>query len=374
MAWGTHVWNGGISHPGWRFRESSGLPDGNYISADENHKFGFRGKPFTELQLLRIVEGCAKEMNQKRTTGILPLDVERAFDRVWRKGLIYKMAKTGISKKMCQLIDSCICKRTFSVKVENYGQRTEAQKLECRKERDIPRTSNTTLALFADDTALMSSSWRKEHVRRNLQLAADELQKWFIKWKVKVNATKSQAILIGRKCDRIVGNINLGGANNIRYLGVVLDTRLTWRQHMTTAINKAKASTAMLHPLLNRRSQMSVRNKLLLIKSVIRPAMTYPSTVWGYAAKTYLRQLQATENKLLRMAIDAPWFVRNTQIYRDLKWEPLRDFLQRKAASTFEKAENHPFVELRNAVDYSPEDAGPRKKRPRHQMAQQGNR
>ncbi|ENN83103.1 hypothetical protein YQE_00536, partial [Dendroctonus ponderosae] len=87
-----------------------------------------------------------------------------------------------------------------------------------------------------------------------------------------------------------------------------------------------------------------------------------------------LRQLQATENKVLRMAIDAPWFVRNSKIYRDLEWEPLRDFLQRKAASTFEKAENHPFVELRNAVDYAPEDAGPRKKRPRHQMAQQGNR
>ncbi|ENN83121.1 hypothetical protein YQE_00518, partial [Dendroctonus ponderosae] len=77
--------------------------------------------------------------------------------------------------------------------------------------------------------------------------------------------------------------------------------------------------------------------------------------------------------KLLRMAIYAPWFVRNSQIYRDLEWEPLRDFLQRKAASTFEKAENHPLAELRNAVDYSPEDAGLRKKRSRHQMAQQGN-
>ncbi|ERL95274.1 hypothetical protein D910_12540 [Dendroctonus ponderosae] len=49
------------------------------------------------------------------------------------------------------------------------------------------------------------------------------------------------------------------------------------------------------------------------------------------------------------MAIDAPWFVRNRQIYRDLEWEPLRDLLKGKAATTFEKAENHPFEELRNA-------------------------
>ncbi|ERL93783.1 hypothetical protein D910_11069 [Dendroctonus ponderosae] len=93
--------------------------------------------------------------------------------------------------------------------------------------------------------------------------------------------------------------------------------------------------------------------------------MTYASTVWGYAAETYLRQLQATEKNFCGWPYMLPGL--------DLEWEPLRDFLQRKAASTFEKAENHPLAELRNAVDYSPEDAGLRKKRSRHQMAQQGN-
>ncbi|ERL94528.1 hypothetical protein D910_11805 [Dendroctonus ponderosae] len=161
----------------------------------------------------------------------------------------------------------------------------------------------------------------------------------------------------------------MNSVNALRTDPIVHDF-ITWRQHVKTTINKARARAATLYPLLNRRSQMNVRNKLLLIKSVIRPAMTYASTAWGYAAETYLRQLQATENKLLRMAIDAPWVVRNRQIYRDLEWEPLRDLLKRKAATTFEKAENHPFEELRNAVDYSPEDFGPRKKRPRHQMAQ----
>ncbi|ERL92256.1 hypothetical protein D910_09573 [Dendroctonus ponderosae] len=73
----------------------------------------------------------------------------------------------------------------------------------------IPRTANTSLALFADDTPLMSSSWRKENVRQNLQLTADELQKWYIKWQVNVKATRSQAIIIRRERDKIAGNINL---------------------------------------------------------------------------------------------------------------------------------------------------------------------
>ncbi|ENN72017.1 hypothetical protein YQE_11308, partial [Dendroctonus ponderosae] len=70
------------------------------------------------------------------------------------------------------------------------------------------------------------------------------------------------------------------------------------------------------------------------------------------------------------MRPNAPWFVRNSQIYRDLEWEPLREFLTRKAAEDFEKAGRHSNEELRNLVNYTPEDLGPRKKRPRHQLAQ----
>ncbi|ENN73779.1 hypothetical protein D910_06446 [Dendroctonus ponderosae] len=74
------------------------------------------------------------------------------------------------------------------------------------------------------------------------------------------------------------------------------------------------------------------------------------------------------------MTVDAPWFVRNSQIYRDLKWEPLRDFIARKAGADLQKAESHCNEDLRNAVSYEPMDMGPRKKRPRHQLTQQGNR
>ncbi|ENN80014.1 hypothetical protein D910_03611 [Dendroctonus ponderosae] len=119
---------------------------------------------------------------------------------------------------------------------------------------------------------------------------------------------------------------------------------------------------------------MSFRNKLLLIKTIIRQTLAYASTLWGYAAECHLNRLQATENKLLRMAIDAAWFVRNSQIYRGLEWEPLREFLTRKAAEDCEKGRRHSNEKLRNLVNYTPEDLAPRKKRPRHQLAHYGNR
>ncbi|ENN80309.1 hypothetical protein YQE_03302, partial [Dendroctonus ponderosae] len=137
---------------------------------------------------------------------------------------------------------------------------------------------------------------------------------------------------------------------DIKYLGVVLDKPLIWKKHIKTTIAKDKATTAKLYPLLNRRSQMSIRNKLLLTMTIIRPTLAYASTAWGYAAGCHLNRLQATENNLLRMAIDAPRFVRNSQIYRHLEWVPLREFPARKAKADFEKAGKRSNEELRNLL------------------------
>ncbi|ENN83068.1 hypothetical protein YQE_00570, partial [Dendroctonus ponderosae] len=118
----------------------------------------------------------------------------------------------------------------------------------------------------------------------------------------------------------INGNINIYEVDvewkqEAKYLGIILDKQLTWKNQTQTSINKAKAVTSKLYPFLNRQSHMSISNKLLLIKTSIRPALAYGSTSWSYASDCHLKRLQATENKILRMAVDAPWFVRNNQIF-----------------------------------------------------------
>ena len=117
---------------------------------------------------------------------------------------------------------------------------------------------------------------------------------------------------------------------------------------------------------------MSNETKLKIIKAVARPQLTYGSGAWGFAAKSHIQRIQATENKLLRCAIDAPWFVRSKQIYRDLKWETITEFMKRKAEKLFKTAKEHPNEELRRLVDYDPEKDRGRmriyKRRPRDQL------
>ena len=56
-----------------------------------------------------------------------------------------------------------------------------------------------------------------------------------------------------------------------RYLGVTLDKRLTWSPHIVQVRKKTAQRMGMLGPLLNRKSDLCVRNRVLLYKQLIRP-------------------------------------------------------------------------------------------------------
>jgi hypothetical protein len=73
----------------------------------------------------------------------------------------------------------------------------------------------------------------------------------------------------------------------------------------------------MLGPLLNRKSDLSIRKGVLLYKQLIRPMMDYVCPAWRTAARAHFRSLQMLQSKCLRLATSAPWYVtdRYTRIW-----------------------------------------------------------
>jgi hypothetical protein len=74
----------------------------------------------------------------------------------------------------------------------------------------------------------------------------------------------------------------------------------------------------LLGLLLNRKSDLSVRNGVLLNKQLIRPMMDCANPAWRSAALSHVRGLQVLQSKCLRLATGAPWYVSNRQIPEDL--------------------------------------------------------
>jgi hypothetical protein len=74
----------------------------------------------------------------------------------------------------------------------------------------------------------------------------------------------------------------------------------------------------MLGPLLNRKSDLSVRNGVLLYKQLICSVMDYACPAWRSAARTHVRRLQVLKSKRLRLAAGTLWYISNRQIHEDL--------------------------------------------------------
>jgi len=93
---------------------------------------------------------------------------------------------------------------------------------------------------------------------------------------------------------------------------------LTWSPHIDRVRKRTAQRMGMLGPLLSRKSDLSVRNGVLLYKQLIRPLMDSACPAWRSAARSHVRKLQVLQSKCLRLATGAPWYASNSQIHEDL--------------------------------------------------------
>jgi hypothetical protein len=71
--------------------------------------------------------------------------------------------------------------------------------------------------------------------------------------------------------------------------------------------------------LLERKSKLSTNKKLLLYKAILKSICTYGIQLWGTASTPNTEILQHFQSKTLHTIVDAPWYVPNMVIQRDLK-------------------------------------------------------
>jgi hypothetical protein len=71
--------------------------------------------------------------------------------------------------------------------------------------------------------------------------------------------------------------------------------------------------------LLNRKSKLSMTNKILLYKAILKPIWSYGLQLWGCAELTTINLIQRFQSKTLRALADAPWYVSNLTLHNDLK-------------------------------------------------------
>jgi hypothetical protein len=106
---------------------------------------------------------------------------------------------------------------------------------------------------------------------------------------------------------------------DVKYLGQHLDRRLTWHKHIFTKWKQLEIILTKMYWLLGHKSKLSTSNKLLTYKTILKPIWTYGIQLWGTASTSNIEILEHLQSKALHLLVDAPWYVSNMVIRKNLQ-------------------------------------------------------
>ncbi|GBO31271.1 RNA-directed DNA polymerase from mobile element jockey [Araneus ventricosus] len=212
---------------------------------------------------------------------------------------------------------------------------------------------------FADDTAILAKGSTINYVIYTLQKGLNNIEKWCTNWCVAINTDKTHAVMFRKGTSRkelktlSFFDEDLTWDKEVKDLGQTLDNKLTFRSHLKCNTEKFWAKVHLLLPLIGRRSPLTLGKKLLLFKQVLRLILTYATQIWGFAASSHRKKAQILQNKILRIIVNAAWYVRNSVIHNDLKIQTIDEFIKDVSRNFFQKFVNHTNPTVLDQLNYT---------------------
>jgi hypothetical protein len=136
-------------------------------------------------------------------------------------------------------------------------------------------------------------------------------------------------------------------------LGIYLDNHLTWKEHIKKKRKQIDLKIKDMCWLIGRNSKLSLENKILLYKTIIKPIRTYGAEIWGCTSKSNISIIKKSQSKILRMIANTPWYVPNITLHEDLNVPLVKEVIKQRSTKYHRKLEGHvnrliqPLLELK---------------------------
>ena len=175
---------------------------------------------------------------------------------------------------------------------------------------DIQNSSNVfSFHLFADDTSILYEHKNLQQLQNVVNLELLKLCDWLRTNKLSLNVKKSNYKIFRprQKSLPFVPVITLPDNFNtlkeleqkdcIKYLGVFIDSSLSWKHHINYISQKVSRSIGIIAKLRHFIPQQPL---LTIFKTLINPYLSYGICTWGQSTKTQLNRLLVLQKRALR--------------------------------------------------------------------------
>jgi hypothetical protein len=106
-----------------------------------------------------------------------------------------------------------------------------------------------------------------------------------------------------------------------------------------------------MYRLLGRKSKLSTSNKRIIYKTTYKPIWTYGIQLWGTASTSNIEILERFQSNALCIIVDAPWYVPNTVIRRDLQIPTIKEEIRCYSSQYRARLSKHPNDLIVNLIE-----------------------
>ena len=301
---------------------------------------GFRKGYSTETCLVNLNDFIRTQTSKGKVTGMVLIDLQKAFDCVDHNLLLSKLSSMGVSS--LDWFRSYLTDRYQCTQVS--GVDSSFLKVNCGVPQgsilgptlflcfinDMSAALSCKLSLYADDSALVYSHSDPRVVSEFLSQELDTCRKWLIDNRLSLHLGKTECILFGPKrklstqtssFNVQVNGVDVKRVTSVKYLGIILDQCLDFSCHIHELVKKANAKLKFLHRngyLLN------LHAKRLLCQALIFSNLEYCASAWFSSLSGNLREmLNVVQRKCARFSLGlGPRSHIGNSEFHSLSWLP----------------------------------------------------
>jgi len=286
---------------------------------------GFRKYRSTVDHLVRLETFIRKAIAESKKVVSVLFDMEKAYDKTWRYGILRDMYEMGLRGRLPQFIDQFLQHRQFKVRLNNtlsspFDQQT-----------GVPQGSTLSVTLFAikinslskviphevfsslyvDDVQIAYSHDNMDQLRDTLQATIDRISKWAVENGFTFSSSKTTAIQFYKERPPMqvlrlkLNDVLIPVSPTAKFLGLVWDSKLTWIPHISQLRDKCQKSLNLLRCICGSHWGADTKTAMNLYRALIRSRIDYGSVVYSSASKATLGPLDTIANDAMRIASGA---------------------------------------------------------------------
>lgn len=286
-------------------------------------QFAYRSNNSTEQLLLSLTTSIQKSLNQDSTSILVALDIQKAFDSVWPDGVRYKLHKQlKIQGRLLSWLSSFLQNRRISVTFNGIPSDTHSVDIGVPQGsvlsallfiiyiNDLPSIVQSPSFLYADDTSLFETHKNFSICCKRIQASLDSILNWSHQWRVKFHPDKCTYTIFSNRqippqltSPLTLGLFSLKQNPTPTVLGLVIDNKLTFKEHLQKTLASASRKLNLLRKISGQNWGANRTTLSLIYRTYILPTLEYASSAW-YHSK-YANTLNTLHNSALRLILGA---------------------------------------------------------------------